>query len=204
MDGPASIPVEDCAINNKDLWCCHLHDISQAIFVCFPIWYMRPFSSFVKRIFLLWPECVVALVVVASPGRRSSGSPVKNHKPEKTEPWKNPYLSQTNPLPVCCMCMYIDALIFLRNRKKKSNCVYKIWFSVELYICIIFWGFSPSSVQLTCHNFATSHVLCCNCNSCISCHIFTLVFIHVACFFFFSLCLANTLLVSCQQSSLWE
>lgn len=57
-------------------------------------------------------ECVVALVVEASPGRRSSGSPVKNHKPEKTESWKNPCFSQINSLPVCSMCMYIEILIF--------------------------------------------------------------------------------------------
>lgn len=50
--GPISTPVEYCDTACRDLCCCHLQGISQALFVCFPIWWMSLFSSFVKRAFL--------------------------------------------------------------------------------------------------------------------------------------------------------
>lgn len=56
-----------------------------------------------------------------------------------------------------------------------------------LYSCMYLYnlsGFFSPSIQLTCHNFATSHVLCCNCYSCISCLIFTLHFMCVVWFIY--------------------
>lgn len=68
-----------------------------------------------------------------------------------------------------------------------------------MHLCNLL-GFFPLSIQLTRYHFAISHGLCCNCNSCISCLIFTLVCILYSLGFF--LCLAHSFSVLTTEFSL--